>query len=72
VNHYSGKTLLDLEASYKFNDTFTVAIGGNNVFDTYPGKEQNATLQFLGVKYALTSPFGFNGAFWYARVTASF
>jgi iron complex outermembrane receptor protein len=72
VNHYSGKTLLDLEASYKFNDTFKVAIGGNNVFDTYPGKEQNATLQFLGVKYALTSPFGFNGAFWYARVTASF
>jgi len=39
---------------------------------TYPGKEQNPTLQFLGVKYALTSPFGFNGAFWYARVTANF
>lgn len=72
VNHYSGKTLLDLEARYKFNDTFSVAVGGNNVFDTYPGKEQNATLQYLGVKYALTSPFGFNGAFWYARVTASF
>ncbi|OOG50361.1 TonB-dependent receptor [Rhodanobacter sp. C06] len=72
VDHYSGKTLLDLEARYKFNDTFSVAVGGNNVFDTYPGKEQNATLQFLGVKYALTSPFGFNGAFWYARVTANF
>jgi iron complex outermembrane receptor protein len=72
VDHYSGKTLLDLEARFKFNDTFSVAVGGNNVFDTYPGKERNATLQFLGVKYALTSPFGFNGAFWYARVTASF
>ena len=72
VSHYSGKTLLDLEASYKFNDMFSVAVGGNNVFDTYPGKEQNATLQYLGVKYALTSPFGFNGAFWYARVTANF
>lgn len=72
VDHYSGRTLLDLEARYRFNDVITVAVGGNNVFDTYPGKEQNATLQFLGVKYALTSPFGFNGAFWYARVTASF
>ncbi|MBT2145151.1 MULTISPECIES: TonB-dependent receptor [unclassified Rhodanobacter] len=72
VNHYSGKTLLDLEARYKFNDTFSVAVGGNNVFNTYPGKEQNGTLQFLGVKYALTSPFGFNGAFWYVRMTASF
>ncbi|WP_426700602.1 TonB-dependent receptor plug domain-containing protein [Rhodanobacter sp. Col0626] len=69
VAHYNGKTLLDLEADYKFNDVFTVAVGGNNVFNTYPGREQNATLQFLGAKYALTSPFGFNGAFWYARVT---
>jgi iron complex outermembrane receptor protein len=72
VNHYSGKTLLDLEARYKFSDAFSVAVGGNNVFNTYPGKEQNATLQFLGVKYALTSPFGFNGAFWYVRMTANF
>ncbi|KRE87133.1 TonB-dependent receptor [Rhodanobacter sp. Soil772] len=72
VNHYSGKTLLDLEARYKFSDAFSVAVGGNNVFNTYPGKEQNATLQFLGAKYALTSPFGFNGAFWYVRATANF
>ncbi|EIL99447.1 hypothetical protein RHOFW104T7_00600 [Rhodanobacter thiooxydans] len=72
VSHYRGKTLVDLEARYKFNDTFSVAVGGNNVFNTYPDREQNATLQFLGVKYALTSPFGFNGAFLYGRVTASF
>ncbi|TAL72587.1 MAG: TonB-dependent receptor [Rhodanobacter sp.] len=72
VAHYSGKTLLDLEASYKINQMFTVAVGGNNVFNTYPDKEQNATLRFLGVNYALTSPFGFNGAYWYARVTANF
>ncbi|TAM22402.1 MAG: TonB-dependent receptor, partial [Rhodanobacter sp.] len=72
VAHYGGKTLLDLEASFRFNDTFTMAVGGNNVFNTYPDKEQNATLQFLGAKYALTSPFGFNGAFWYARLTARF
>jgi iron complex outermembrane receptor protein len=26
----------------------------------------------LGIKYSLTSPFGFNGAFWYARLTADF
>lgn len=72
VAHYGGKTLLDLEASFQFNDTFTLAVGGNNVFNTFPDKEQNATLQFLGAKYALTSPFGFNGAFWYARLTAHF
>lgn len=72
VSYYGSKTLLDLEASYKLNDMFSVAVGGNNVLNTYPDKEQNAVLRFLGVNYALTSPFGFNGAFWYARVTASF
>lgn len=72
VVRYGGKSLLDLEARYKINDTFSVAVGGNNVFNTYPDKEKNPILRFLGVNYALTSPFGFNGSFWYARVTADF
>jgi iron complex outermembrane receptor protein len=49
-----------------------VALGGDNVFDTFPDKEQDGTFQFLGVIYSITSPFGFNGAFWYIRGTASF
>jgi iron complex outermembrane receptor protein len=69
---YSSKTLLDLEARYKVNDSFSVAVGGDNVFNTYPDKEKNGTLQFLGAKYALTSPFGFNGAFWYLRFKGEF
>jgi len=69
---YSSKTLLDLEGRYRFNDNYSVALGGENVFNTYPDKEKNGTLQFLGVKYALTSPFGFNGAFWYLRVKAEY
>ena len=27
---------------------------------------------FLGVRHSLTSPFGFNGAFWYLRANANF
>jgi len=69
---YSSKTLLDLEARYKFNDVFSVAVGGDNVFNTHPDKEKNPVLQFLGNQYALTSPFGFNGAFWYLRAKAEF
>lgn len=69
---YGGKTLVDLELRYQFNEAVSFAVGGDNVFNTYPGKEQNPVLQFLGVKYALTSPFGFNGAFWYARVSLKF
>ena len=69
---YSSKFLLDLEARYKINDRFSVAVGGDNVFNTYPDKELNPTLAFLGNRYALTSPFGIDGAFWYMRVKADF
>ncbi len=69
---YSSKTLLDLEARYKITDIFSVAVGGENVFNTHPDKEKNPVLQFLGNQYALTSPFGFNGAFWYLRIRANF
>jgi hypothetical protein len=49
-----------------------VAVGGDNVFDVYPDREKDGTLQFLGQEYAITSPFGFNGASWYVRFSADF
>ena len=72
AHSYSSKVLVDLEARYKFNDTFSIAVGGDNVFNTYPDKEQNGTLAFLGSQYAVTSPFGIDGAFWYVRAKAEF
>jgi len=72
VSHYGSEILVDLEARFNINKTFTVAIGGDNIFDTYPDKEQDGTFQFLGVVHSITSPFGFNGALWYVRGTASF
>jgi iron complex outermembrane receptor protein len=69
---YGSELLVDVEARWKFNDTFSVAIGGDNVFDAHPDKELDPTLRFLGVEYAITSPFGFNGGFWYVRASADF
>ncbi len=70
---YDSTTLVDLEASYTFAEHYTVAIGGENVFDELPGKEKGFVLNdILGATYPVTSPYGFNGAFWYARVSASF
>lgn len=69
---YDAAVLVDIEARYTFADHYTVAVGGENVFDEYPDNEQGDVLQDWGAKYAITSPFGFNGAFWYARVSASF
>ena len=66
------RLLVDAEISMTFNDMFTVTLGGENIFDEYPDDEQDGTLDFLGVNYALTSPYGFNGGFYYLRLGVSF
>jgi iron complex outermembrane recepter protein len=68
---YDSAILVDLELSYTFMDNYRLTVGGHNIFDEYPDREQEPVSQFLGVRYALTSPFGFNGGFWYLRFTAS-
>ncbi|AQA19195.1 TonB-dependent receptor [Halioglobus japonicus] len=69
---YDDTFLVDIEASYTFAEHYTVTIGGENIFDEYPDSEANDVLQFLGTEYAITSPYGFNGAFWYARISVTF
>jgi iron complex outermembrane recepter protein len=69
---YGSTVMVDMELSYTFADHYIVSIGGENIFDEYPDSEADGTLDFLGAEYAVTSPYGFNGAFWYARFTASF
>jgi iron complex outermembrane receptor protein len=69
---YSSEILTDLEARFAFGEHYRVTIGGENIFDTQAGPEQDGTLQFLGVRPSLTSPFSVNGAFWYARASVDF
>ena len=69
---YGSEILVDLEARFRFADQFTIAIGAENVFDVEPDPEQDFVLGILGVKNSITSPFGFNGGFWYARLVAEF
>jgi len=71
VSSYGSSTLVDIEARFTFAQKYTLAIGGDNIFDVLPGKEQNETLRFLGVESSITSPYGFNGGFWYVRASAS-
>jgi iron complex outermembrane receptor protein len=67
---YGDAILVDLELSMSFMEGYRVTLGGENIFDEVPDDEEDPTAQFLGVRYALTSPFGFNGGFWYLRLTA--
>ena len=61
------ETTLDLELGYTFNDNFTVVVGGQNVFDEVP--DINPWADIVGALYPVTSPMGFNGAFYYLRAT---
>lgn len=76
--------VFDVEARYDINEHFSVAIGADNVFDQYPDKDirsrglsnsnwyetTNSTVS--GSRYVDNSPFGYNGGFYYARITAKF
>ena len=64
---YGGKALLDLELGIPVGDNFMVAIGGENVLNTYPDVNQYGA-QTVGNNYAQFSPFGFNGAYYYTRL----
>ncbi len=72
VSIYGSEVLVDLEASYRFNDNFRLSVGAENVFDVEPDSEGDGTLAFLGASTSITSPFGNNGGFWYARLVADF
>ena len=67
--------LLDLELSYTFLNlplmgSATIAFGAENVFDQYP--RRNPKGPDAGLKYPETSPYGFNGGFYYARAGFEF
>ena len=72
ASSYGAEVLVDLEASFALGENYRVSVGGENIFDVRPDDEADPTLQFLGVRQALTSPFGFNGGFWYLRASAEF
>jgi iron complex outermembrane receptor protein len=71
---YGAKWITDLEGSWQVTPMINIAIGANNIFNVYPDKNRasdvSATLgQGL---YAGTSPIGFTGGFYYARVGLTF
>jgi len=76
--HFGAKFTTDIDVSYTFARMFTVTIGANNLFNTYPDKIANSVVNPI---YQLTNstsdgqvyprlggPFGINGGFYYAKL----
>jgi iron complex outermembrane receptor protein len=79
---FSAKWTTDLDLSYQVFKNLTAAIGGRNIFNAVPDTIANTAKTQIypqtggesdGERYPRTGgPFGFNGAFWYVRLSASF
>jgi iron complex outermembrane receptor protein len=68
------RTVVDLEARAQLGSGFQLAVGADNLFDTYPTTPpyvlNGVTLSSNGVgAFPEYSPFGFQGRFVYARMT---
>ncbi len=75
VQTFSAKWLTDLDVTWRFDDRTTFSVGANNLFDVYPDQNIASTSQWLGsdnagiFPYSGISPFGFNGRFYYGKVS---
>ena len=80
--HFGAKFTADAEMSYTFMEHYTLSIGANNLFNTYPDKvAATPAILIYTVTNSLDNgnvyprnggPFGFNGGFWYARIRVKY
>lgn len=62
--------LLDLEVRYEFPMGVRAAVGANNLFDKYPNPTPGTINSPTGsIGFPSYSPFGFNGRFFYGRLS---
>ena len=63
--------LVDLESSYTFkNSGITLATGAQNLFGEVPSQDPNSASN--GSRFSRSSPYGFNGGFYYFRAFYAF
>ena len=77
VNTGESALTLDAEVSYFINDSFTVSLGAQNLLDQQATKINIPASQGIpnnnwGGQYYETSPFGFNGGFYYLKASYNF
>jgi iron complex outermembrane recepter protein len=66
-----GNYLIDAEVAYSVRDALTFVLGAQNLFDEYPDENPGGAAG-AGNRYSQYTPFGFNGGFWYGKLTYSF
>jgi iron complex outermembrane receptor protein len=78
IQRLKAKWVTDLSFTGQVTPNITATLGANNIFNVYPTKNIASTPLLTGADtfgvfpYSEFSPFGFSGAFYYARVGFSF
>ncbi len=68
--HYDARLSADLSLSYAFTDNTRLTVGGTNIFDKFPSR-QNPDETDNGHVFESVQ-FGLNGAAWFARIAHDF
>ena len=63
----TGRFILDLEASIALAPDVTLAVGGQNFFNTFSDRMDLFAARF-GLPYSQFTPWGFSGGYYYARL----
>ncbi len=79
---FGSKFVTDLDISYTIADHYTLTVGANNLFDTYPDRiAASATNPIFALTNSLADgqiyprsggPFGINGGFYYVRIAIDY
>lgn len=71
---YDGENVVDVEVAYTFNDNYTLIVGANNVFDEEGAIDLNNLDGTIGAGNTFdgSTPWGIEGAFYYARFRVNF
>lgn len=65
--NYPGNYITDVEGTYMMTRSFSVSIGGQNLFNVYP-EENPGAFRGTGNRYPQSTPYGFNGGYYYIRL----
>ena len=65
-----GRHILDLEASIALTDSLRLALGGQNVFNTF-SQRMDLFADIFGLPYSQFTPWGLSGGYYYARINYS-
>ncbi|EZP51338.1 hypothetical protein [Sphingomonas sp. RIT328] len=78
IQQLEPKWVTDFSFTGQVNRNLTLTVGANNLFNVYPTENIRSTAALTGADtfgafpYSEFSPFGFSGAFYYARAGVKF